>query len=222
MFMIERLPVVTSGWLLVFVALDRRHRICQPLRRHMSPRQALYLVLVSLALSSAATFPFVPLRNIVMVKTGKVYVFGKRCEITVEFSSPQLKTSESLTLMVSLTFGFLLMVLSYVHIGYQLHRQKSRNNMAPHTERQDQKKEHTGTQESLGLINFGENDISTVTSTTIFTLQELTSMTVETSETVETTVMSPTAETTGSSTQNSCTATVSVRSRDEDNKGVNT
>ncbi|XP_025085096.1 uncharacterized protein LOC112558709 [Pomacea canaliculata] len=79
--------------------------------------------------------------------------------------------------------------------------------MAPHTERQDQKKEHTGTQESLGLINFGENDISTVTSTTIFTLQELTSMTVETSETVETTVMSPTAETTGSSTQNSCTAT---------------
>ncbi|PVD33453.1 hypothetical protein C0Q70_04709 [Pomacea canaliculata] len=71
--------------------------ICHPLRRHLSPRQALYLVLVSLALSSAASFPFFPLRNIVIVKTGKDHVFGKRCDITVEFASPQLRTTESLT-----------------------------------------------------------------------------------------------------------------------------
>ncbi|XP_025088280.1 cholecystokinin receptor type A-like [Pomacea canaliculata] len=209
LFIIERLPVVTSGWLLVFVALDRRHRICQPLRRHLSPRQALYLVLVSVALASAATFPFVPLHSIVMVKTGKDHVFGKRCEITVEFSSPQLRTAESLTLMANLIFGFLLMVSSYVHIGYKLHRQKSRNHMAPHTERQDQKREHTGIQEAQVPIQIVENDISTVMSTT-------TGLTVEESGTSEA------VESTGPSTQDSCTATVSVGSRDGKTTKVST
>ncbi|XP_025088279.1 cholecystokinin receptor type A-like [Pomacea canaliculata] len=208
MFIIARLPVVTSGWLLVFVALDRRHRICQPLRRHMSPRQALYLVLVSVALASATTFPFFPLRNIVMVKTDKDHVLGKRCDITVEFSSPQLKTAESLTLMLTLIFGLLLMISSYVHIGYKLHRQKSRNQMAPHTERQDQKRE---LKESEVPIKIVENDISTVMSTTS-TSHGLIVKASATSEAVETTTVPPTVESTGPSKQDGCTATVSVGS----------
>ncbi|PVD33455.1 hypothetical protein C0Q70_04711 [Pomacea canaliculata] len=369
LFIIERLPVVTSGWLLVAVALDRRHRICQPLKRHMSPRQALYLVLVSLALASAATFPFVPLHSIVKVKTGKDHVFGLTVEESgtseaVESTGPSTQDSCTATVSVrrhdgkttkvstsshvgkripsrttlmmfvltvtaivtyvpyvvisSLTddgwgyclemkgwemnscmiallfvnvnsivnpfiYNFYLHLSSHliniftaaVHVnildcgdirlassirgsgstsshlstveetpepspslvpgasvsgsGLRSHLpfrsspqycngedrqgpcfwQKSRNHMAPHTERQDQKREHTGIQEAQVPIQIVENDISTVMSTT-------TGLTVEESGTSEA------VESTGPSTQDSCTATVSVGSRDGKTTKVST
>ncbi|PVD33458.1 hypothetical protein C0Q70_04714 [Pomacea canaliculata] len=198
MFIIERLPVVTSGWLLVFVALDRRQRICQPFRRHMSPRQALYLVLVSVALASAITFPFVSLRSIVKVKTGKDHVYGTRCDITVEFSSPQLRIAETLTVMLTLIFGSLLMILSYVNIGYQLHRKKSRNHIIPHTERQDQKTEE---KESHVPIKNSKKDNPTVKSTIASTSQ---------------------VKKTALSTQDSCRPTVSVRRHERKTTKVST
>ncbi|XP_025088332.1 muscarinic acetylcholine receptor M2-like [Pomacea canaliculata] len=135
-FVIQRLPVVTSGWLLVAVALDRRHRICHPLKRQLSPRQAVYLVIVSLILSSVATFPFIPLRREMTVSFGDDQVFGKRCEITDRFTGTAHRIAERWTLMLSLALGVLIMISSYVHIGYQLYRQKKRREIALYMELQ--------------------------------------------------------------------------------------
>ncbi|XP_025087063.1 muscarinic acetylcholine receptor M4-like [Pomacea canaliculata] len=157
MFTIQRLPVMTSGWILVAVALDRRRRICQPFKRQLNPRQAFYLVMTSLTLASAATFPFLPLRTSTKVKTARDDVFGKRCDLD-ELSDPAYRTAETIILILSLVFGCLILVSSYVHIGYQLYRQGSRKRITLHTERQFQMRDVKNQHSEIFSTKLSENN----------------------------------------------------------------
>lgn len=125
MFIFQRLPVMASAWLLVSVALDRRHRICQALKPQLSPRQALYLVVGSVIMASLASFPFTPLYGDLRVNTAQSEVNGSQCGVTNDLGSSMYRQAENLTLMLNFVLGLIIMVFCYSHIAHRLRKQKN-------------------------------------------------------------------------------------------------
>ncbi|XP_025088180.1 gastrin/cholecystokinin type B receptor-like [Pomacea canaliculata] len=125
MFIFQRLPVMASAWLLVSVALDRRHRICQALKPQLSPRQAVYLVVGSVIMASLASFPFTPLYGDLRMNTAQSEVNGSQCGVTNDLGSSMYRQAENLTLMLNFVLGLIIMVFCYSHIAHRLRKQKN-------------------------------------------------------------------------------------------------
>lgn len=125
----QRFPFVASSCILVGVALDRRHRICKPLKRQLSPRQASYVVILSLILASLFTFPFLPLKGESLLTTDVDGVFGRRCGYLRKYRNSVYATIESSFLSLNIVVGIVVFLFCYSQIGYQLYKQKKKRKL---------------------------------------------------------------------------------------------
>lgn len=109
----QKLFIITSGWILVFVAVDRRRRVCNPFKRQMTPRLAWILVFVSVCVACVCVFPFVPVYGVKSVNVKNIN--GKSCKVDPELVT--YKAADDLVMAMCFLTGLTIITASYVHIA---------------------------------------------------------------------------------------------------------
>ncbi|XP_025102578.1 uncharacterized protein LOC112569109 [Pomacea canaliculata] len=118
--------VIISYSILVFVALDRRRRICKPLERQYSARQASYLLMIPLMLSSAVIFFLAFLYSEIPLETERPEITGSTCGFLDRWFGMQAKQIYGIVVMTYFLVGFAVLTTCYVQISYQIYQQKKR------------------------------------------------------------------------------------------------
>lgn len=134
---IQRLSAGTSGWILAFVALDRRHRVCAPFKSQLTPFFAWLLVLTSFCLGGLVAFPFIPIFGERRVPTGVANISGCRCEVDDRFVKTGYETAESVTTILSFVAVILIISASYAQIGWRIRKTARRLVQKPHSDSAD-------------------------------------------------------------------------------------
>ncbi|XP_025102184.1 cholecystokinin receptor type A-like isoform X3 [Pomacea canaliculata] len=124
-YLVLRIPVIVSYLVLVCASLDRRRRVCQPLRPQLDARQATMILILIFILTAIATFPFVSFYT-GMHFTTTTGLTVRKCGFQREFPGAFVKRAEGIVLAVYFIFSLTLMVGSYVHILYRLKQQSKR------------------------------------------------------------------------------------------------
>ncbi|XP_025100043.1 uncharacterized protein LOC112567563 [Pomacea canaliculata] len=124
-YLILRIPVYVSCFVLVCASLDRRRRVCQPLRPQLNARQATFLLAVPFILTAIATFPFVGFHTGIQFTTSTGLTVRKCC-FQKEFPGKFVKLAEGIVLAVYTIVGLPLLVGSYGHILYRVKQQSKR------------------------------------------------------------------------------------------------
>ncbi|XP_025102180.1 cholecystokinin receptor type A-like [Pomacea canaliculata] len=124
-YLVLRIPVYISCFVLVCASLDRRRRVCQPLRPQLDARQATFLLVVPFILSAIATFPFVTFYTGMQFNTTTGLIVRKCC-FQKETPGKFAKLVEGIVLAVYCVVGLTLLVGSYGHILYRVKQQTKR------------------------------------------------------------------------------------------------
>ncbi|XP_025101150.1 cholecystokinin receptor type A-like isoform X2 [Pomacea canaliculata] len=124
-YLVLRIPLYVSYFVLVCASLDRRRRVCQPLRPQLDARQATFLLVVPVILTAIATFPFVAFYTGVQFAT-TTGLTVKHCGFQREFPGYLVKRTEGIVLAVYFVVGLTLTVGSYGHILYRVKQQNKR------------------------------------------------------------------------------------------------
>ncbi|XP_025103152.1 cholecystokinin receptor type A-like [Pomacea canaliculata] len=124
-YLVHRIPVYVSCFVLVCASLDRRRRVCQPLRPQLDARQATLLLVVPVILTAIGTFPFVVFYTGMQFETSTSLTVRK-CGFQREFPGDSVKRAEGVVLAVYTIVGLILMVGSYGHILYRVKQQNKR------------------------------------------------------------------------------------------------
>ncbi|XP_025103160.1 orexin receptor type 2-like isoform X2 [Pomacea canaliculata] len=119
--------VTMSYLILVCVAFDRRRRICHPLRRQLSSRQATYLLIASFMFASAIVFPFIPMYSVIPLDTDLNGITGTTCGIpTLTSSKMFVKQVLGTLLIITFATGLIVMTTCYTQISYRIYQQKKK------------------------------------------------------------------------------------------------
>ncbi|XP_025102179.1 cholecystokinin receptor type A-like [Pomacea canaliculata] len=124
-YLVLRIPVYVSCFVLVCASLDRRRRVCQPLRPQLDARQATFLLAVPFILSAIATLPFVGFHSGIQFTTSTGLTVRKCC-FREEFPGVFLKKAEGLLLAVYCIVGLSMVVGTYGHILYRVKQQSKK------------------------------------------------------------------------------------------------
>ncbi|XP_025102183.1 putative neuropeptide Y receptor 11 isoform X2 [Pomacea canaliculata] len=124
-YLVMRIPLVVSYLVLVCASLDRRRRVCQPLRPQLDARQAIFILILIFIMTAIATFPFVSFfTGIKFTTTTGINV--RKCGFQREFPGDFVKLAEGIVLAVYCVVGLALIVGSYGHILYRVKQQSKR------------------------------------------------------------------------------------------------
>ncbi|XP_059155165.1 uncharacterized protein LOC131940492 isoform X3 [Physella acuta] len=122
---------VGSGCTLVVVAIDRYKRICSPLKRQISPKEALFILLSCALLSICISMPTAFVFGGKTVTTNNSLVNGSDCSINDRFAGtffPLIYNGFQMTLFI---IGALILIILYSIIArriiYQARRQQRRH-----------------------------------------------------------------------------------------------
>lgn len=119
-------PVIMSYLILACVACDRRRRVCQVHKRQLSARQAMFLLILPLVLSSSSMAPFAYLYDTMPLETDRPGITGTSCgfsEIPLTIKAKQLYGG---VLMIHFLVGLVVLTVCYVHIAFRIFQQKKR------------------------------------------------------------------------------------------------
>ncbi|XP_025102579.1 vasopressin V1b receptor-like [Pomacea canaliculata] len=125
-YLLGTFPAITSYLILVCVALDRRRRICQPLKRQLSPRQVTYLLILPFILSLAMLVPFTFWYGVRPVETDRPGITGTTCGFPDMPLELKVKQIFGLVLMAYFFVGFALLTTCYLQISYRIYQQKKK------------------------------------------------------------------------------------------------
>ena len=98
---------LTSNCILVVIAVDRYRRVCHPLRRQMTVRDARLGAGLSVLLSLVLAWPLFVITGLRTAATSRAGLVGKDCSFSDEFND----TAYPLALMATLGGGFVLMAV---------------------------------------------------------------------------------------------------------------
>ncbi|XP_025102732.1 orexin receptor type 2-like isoform X2 [Pomacea canaliculata] len=116
-------PVIMSFLILVLVALDRRHRICQPMKLQLSSRKAACLMIFPLILTSAIVLPFSILYGVRPMETSVSGVTGTTCEYPNTDFGKKVKGALGMVLGTFFVVGFALLIICYAQISHRIYQQ---------------------------------------------------------------------------------------------------
>ena len=113
-----------SGFLLAVVALDRRRRICMPLKKHLNAREGLAVAVATVSLSVAIFAPFVPLYGIHRVNTTVAGVQARMCWIEDKYKDTVYPLAYEVVVYLAFFVGLAVMVTSYIFVGVKVWKRK--------------------------------------------------------------------------------------------------
>lgn len=113
-----------SGFLLAVVALDRRRRICMPLKQHLNSREGLAVTVATVSLSVAIFAPFVPLYGIHRVNTTVAGVQARMCWMEDRYKDTAYPLAYEVVVYLAFFVGLAVMVTSYIFVGVKVWKRK--------------------------------------------------------------------------------------------------
>ena len=110
---------LTSNCILVVIAVDRYRRVCHPLRRQMTVRDARLGAGLSVLLSLVLAWPLFVITGLRTTATSRAGLMGKDCSFSDEFND----TAYPLALMATLGGGFVVMAVVLAALYSRIWRQ---------------------------------------------------------------------------------------------------
>ena len=119
------LGTCSSSFILVFIAIDRYRKVCQPLARQITPKSARFLCLMSLGLGLFVAWPalFVYGQKSFDIDLGYIQISGTECSTSDTFSDSNLPFYYTALFSVLFLAGITCMSILYCFIGCKIKRQ---------------------------------------------------------------------------------------------------
>ncbi|XP_025101464.1 alpha-2C adrenergic receptor-like isoform X3 [Pomacea canaliculata] len=120
-------PILLSYWLLVCVALERRHRICNPLGHHLDPSHAIALLVVPFTLTTLVLFPFLGFQEEGTFDIGIPGLQGIQCTFPTITNGTDVNKVYGFLLIFSFASILTLLILCYLNILLVVLRQREQH-----------------------------------------------------------------------------------------------
>lgn len=115
-YILQQFAILMSAWLLVCVALDRHRRVCQPLKRQLTPKNARCLLLLPCTIAGLVNFPFVHLYGHRSLPSDREGVVSRVCAVQDDYAGSTVAAVHNIAMMGCLLLGVVSLVASYSHI----------------------------------------------------------------------------------------------------------
>ncbi|XP_076444335.1 uncharacterized protein LOC143282542 [Babylonia areolata] len=123
-FTFATLSTQASAFVLVPVAMDRFWRICAPLGKQLTPRQAFYVALGTVCSAVVIFVPFLPFYGMHRVNTTEPGIQARMCWSDDEYKHTEYPIAFTIVVGITFSVGLAIMGVSYLSIGITLWRKK--------------------------------------------------------------------------------------------------
>ena len=106
----------SSGLLLVVISVERYRRICRPFKVQWSPRQMLYLCIVTIMLSAIIAIPAPIFFGKSKIETGIANITGYQCYIDEKYRGTHMMEAYNEILMSETVICIILFIILYIFI----------------------------------------------------------------------------------------------------------